>query len=74
MSINGGETGEHGERLSSNVLSHPCNNWIQNPELEHFQWVLLLDIALGVGVGFVASVHAQGYLYIFIRLLSIVRS
>lgn len=47
--------------------------WIQNPELEHFQWGLLLDLCLGVGVGFVPDVHAEDYLFIFIRLLSIIR-
>lgn len=73
MSIKGGESGEHGGNLSNNVSLHLCNNWIQNAKLEYFQWGLLLDIALGVGVGFVPDVHARDYLYIFIRLLSIVR-
>lgn len=73
MSIKDGESGEHGERLSNSVLPHLWNNWIQNPELEYFQWGLLLELCLGVGVGFVPDVHAQDYLFFFIRLLIIIR-
>lgn len=56
---------EHGQSLPNNVLTHLCSSWIQNPELEYFQWGLLLDIALGVGL--LSDAPAQDS---FIRLLS----
>lgn len=39
MSIKGGESS------SNAALPHLGNNWIQNPQLEHFWWELLLHIA-----------------------------
>lgn len=73
MWIKGGESGEHGETLSNNVLPHLSNHWIQNSKLNYFQWGLFLDIVLDVPVGFAPDVRAQDYLYIFTRLMGTIR-
>lgn len=53
------------------LSNNPCINWIQNSELEHFQQGPFRH--LGVDVDFVPDVPAQAYLYVFVRLLSIIR-